>query len=95
MTTAIQIALCVLGVNLLSCLVYGWDKLMARSRKRRVPEATLLALGALGGSVGAMLGMVLFRHKTDARAHPAFVWGVPLMFLAQLGAAAYLIQRAL
>lgn len=85
-------ALCILGVNLLTFLIYGLDKLNARRRRRRVPEATLLALGLLGGSVGAMLGMVVFHHKTDARAHPAFVWGVPLLFLAQLGAAMYLLR---
>ena len=82
MTTSIQIALCVLGVNLLSWLLYGLDKLLAIRRKRRV----------LGGSVGAMLGMALFHHKTDARAHPAFAWGVPLFFLAQLGAALWLTR---
>lgn len=92
MTEPVLYALCIGGVNLLTCLVYGLDKLNARRKRRRVPEATLLTLGLLGGSVGAMLGMVLFHHKTDARAHPAFVWGVPLMFLAQLGAALYLLR---
>lgn len=92
MTTTIQIALCVLGVNLLSCLIYGLDKLLASRRKRRVPEATLLTLALLGGSIGAMLGMALFHHKTDARVHPAFAWGVPLLFLAQLGAALWLTR---
>lgn len=79
-----SIALCILGVNLLSFLIYGLDKLLAIRRMRRIPEASLLTLAVLAGSVGAMLGMLVFHHKTDARAHPAFVWGVPALFLAQL-----------
>ncbi len=79
-----SIALCILGVNLLSFLIYGLDKLLAIRRRRRIPEASLLTLAVLAGSVGAMLGMLIFHHKTDARAHPAFVWGVPALFLAQL-----------
>ena len=83
------IALCLLGVNAMTLLVYGLDKALAKGRRRRVPESALLTLAFLGGSVGAMLGMVCFRHKTDARAHPAFVWGVPLLFLAQLALCAW------
>lgn len=88
-------ALCLLGVNTLTFLIFGLDKLLAVKRRRRIPEATLLTLGFLTGSIGAMLGMALFRHKTDARAHPGFVWGIPAMFLAELGLAVYLILRVL
>ena len=84
-------ALCLLGVNLMTFLLFGLDKLLARKRQRRVPEATLLTLAFLGGSPGAMLGMVLFHHKTDARAHPGFVWGIPVMFLLELTAASYYV----
>ena len=42
-----------------------------------------------------MLGMALFHHKTDARAHPGFVWGIPAMYLIELGTAVWLIQRGL
>lgn len=83
------VALCLLSVNLFSCLLFGLDKLLALLRRRRIPEATLLTLSLLGGSVGAMLGMTLFHHKTDARAHPGFVWGVPAMFLLELAACQY------
>ena len=84
MATPVKIALCIAGVNLLTFLLFGLDKLLAIRRRRRVPEATLLTLGVLGGSLGAMFAMSLFHHKTDARAHPAFVWGMPLACLAQL-----------
>lgn len=94
MTTELA-ALCLLGVNILTFFIYGLDKLLAIKHRRRIPEATLLTLGFLAGNIGAMLGMALFRHKTDARAHPGFVWGVPAMFLLEAFAAIYLIQRFL
>ena len=76
-----------LGINLLTFLIYGIDKWKARRDKWRVPEATLLMLAALGGSVGALLGMSVFHHKTK---HKKFLIGVPLILLAQL-ALAYLL----
>ena len=94
MSDPVTAALMILGVNGLSFLIYGLDKLLALRHRRRVPEASLLTLGLLLGSVGAMFAMCLFHHKTDARAHPAFVWGLPCMFLAQLGAALFLLLRA-
>lgn len=90
--TTIETALCLLGINLLTFLFYGLDKLLAVKRRRRIPEATLLTLSFLAGSVGAMLGMALFHHKTDARAHPSFVWGVPAMYLFELTAAVYFLR---
>ena len=86
MSSELKIVLCVLGVNLLCFLIFGLDKAFAVRRKRRIPEATLLTLSFLGGSVGAMLGMTVFRHKTDARAHPSFAWGIPAIFLLELTA---------
>ena len=86
-------ALCLLGANLLTFFCFGLDKLLAIKRRRRIPEASLLTLSVLAGSPGAMLGMALFHHKTDARAHPGFVWGIPATFLIELAAAEYLIQR--
>ncbi len=93
-TELMQPTLCVLGVNLLSFLIFGLDKLLARKQGRRVPEASLLTLGILGGSVGAMLGMLVFRHKTAARRHPAFCWGLPLVFLLQLAVCTWLLWRS-
>ncbi len=45
-------------------LAFGWDKWRAGRAGRRVSEFTLVALGALGGWPGGLLGMTLFRHKT-------------------------------
>lgn len=55
--------------------------LTSRMPKRRIPEKTLFAVSAIGGSVGAIAGMWLFRHKTQ---HWYFVYGMPGILLAQL-----------
>ena len=79
-----------LGINLLTFFIYGIDKWKAKRKKRRVPEATLLMLAALGGSVGALLGMFVFHHKTK---HKKFLIGVPLILLAQLVLAYLLLVK--
>ena len=79
-----------LGINLLTFFVYGIDKWKAKRDKWRVPEATLLMLAALGGSVGALLGMFVFHHKTK---HKKFLIGVPLILLAQLVLAYLLLVK--
>ena len=51
-------------MNFLTWVIYGLDKGRAKSGKWRIPERTLLILAAIGGSVGALIGMLMFRHKT-------------------------------
>ena len=51
------------------------------SKGRRIPEATLLLLAAIGGSIGAWLGMMVWRHKTQ---HLKFKYGVPTIILLQV-----------
>ena len=74
------------AVNLVTFTVYGVDKAKARRGAWRVPEKTLFLLPLLGGSVGALLGMLVFRHKTK---HWYFVWGIPLILLAQIAMAVW------
>ena len=79
-----------LGINLLTFFVYGIDKWKAKRDRWRIPEATLLMLAALGGSVGALLGMSVFHHKTK---HKKFLIGVPLILLTQLALAYFIALR--
>ena len=51
-------------MNFLTWVIYGLDKGRAKSGKWRIPERTLLILAAIGGSVGALIGVLMFRHKT-------------------------------
>jgi len=71
-------------------LIYAWDKVQARRGGRRVPERTLLCLAALGGGVGAVLGVYLIRHKTrKAR----FAIGVPVALAAQVALGTWAVLR--
>ena len=78
------------AINLLTFCVYGADKRRAKiPGARRVPEKTLLGLAAIGGSLGALAGMRVFRHKTR---HWYFRYGIPAILLAQAAAAVFLAQ---
>ena len=57
------------------------DKRKAKKKLWRIPEATLLGIAALGGSVGSLIGMYAFRHKTR---HLKFTLGIPAILIAQL-----------
>jgi uncharacterized membrane protein YsdA (DUF1294 family) len=78
-----------LAVNVLTFIVYGVDKWKARRGRWRVPEATLMGLAALGGSVGAWLAMQLFRHKTQKK---KFRYGVPALFVLQVAAVLFYLN---
>ena len=77
-------------INLLTFGAYGIDKCKAQKNAWRIKESTLLLLAAAGGSVGALLGMQIFRHKTK---HPKFTVGVPLILLVQIGLAVWWVLR--
>ncbi|MDD7196335.1 MAG: DUF1294 domain-containing protein [Acidaminococcus fermentans] len=68
-------------INLITFAVYGYDKFCARRGAWRVPEIRLLFLAAVGGSLGALLAMFLFRHKTK---HLKFTIGVPVILGLQI-----------
>lgn len=74
-------------INIVAMVVYGWDKLCAIRKWWRVPELTLLIIAAIGGSVGALIAMRLFHHKT---LHLKFKYGVPLILAAQIAGLVYL-----
>lgn len=68
-------------INALALLFMYLDKQFAKRHKRRIPEAVLLGTALSGGSVGILVGMALFHHKTRK---PKFYITVPLMLAAQL-----------
>lgn len=71
----------ILIVNTLSFLLFALDKYKARRNLWRIPEKTLFLSAILGGSIGALAGMYLFRHKTK---HKIFTFGIPVIFTLQL-----------
>ena len=76
-------------MNLIAFALMGIDKRRAkREGMRRIPEKTLFLSALLGGSVGAIVGMRTFRHKTR---HWYFVWGMPLILAAQIALTIWLI----
>lgn len=54
----------VIVINVITLMMYGIDKWKAKHSKWRIPEATLLIMAAVGGSIGAWTGIKLFHHKT-------------------------------
>jgi len=71
----------ILIVNVLAFLLYGIDKWKAKHSRWRIPESVLLGMAAVGGSVGAWLGMHVWHHKTQ---HKKFRYGVPAILVAQI-----------
>ena len=69
------------AINLITFFVYGIDKWKAKRSKWRIEESTLLWWAVFGGSIGALLGMKVWHHKT---LHRKFTWGIPTILLAQL-----------
>lgn len=80
-TPAALAGLWLLAANLLSFALMGFDKRRSRRGGRRVAELTFFSLALLGGSLGAILGMYTFRHKTR---HWYFRYGLPAILAGQL-----------
>lgn len=68
-------------MNAIGFLIMLADKKKARQGLWRIPESTLMTIAALGGSIGSLLGMKLFRHKTK---HLKFTLGIPLILTLQI-----------
>ena len=76
-----------LVIKAVTFIVYGIDKYKAKEAKWRIPEATLLLLAALGGSIRAWMGMKVWHHKTM---HKKFKYRIPAFLLIQIALMAYL-----
>ena len=80
------LAIWLILINLVTFFVFGLDKLKAKRKVnheavRRVPEKTLFLLAAIGGSIGALLGMKVWHHKT---LHKSFRFGIPAILILQI-----------
>ena len=69
------------AVNLIGFALMGIDKYTAKKRAFRIPEATLFIVAIIGGSIGSIIGMYAFRHKTR---HWYFVYGMPAILILQI-----------
>ena len=88
MDTLHQLSLYYLAaINVITFLIYGIDKWKAKKNKWRISESTLLMLSAIGGSVGAWIGMKTWHHKS---LHKKFKYGIPFILTLQLALMVYL-----
>ena len=77
-----------LTLNFLTFIIYGIDKFKAKKAKWRISEATLILLAVIGGSIGAWLGLQVWRHKTQ---HKKFFIGIPMILTLQVIATIYIL----
>jgi len=80
-----------LFINIIVFFLAGYDKHQARKNKRRIPENTLFLLEAIGGTIGLLLAMLFFRHKTSK---PSFIIKFStIIFIQILIAVLFLIYK--
>ena len=84
------IALYLLFMNILGFALMLSDKRRVRRGDWRIRERTLFLAAVFGGSLGSILGMRLFHHKTR---HWYFVWGMPMILILQLAAGVLFLWR--
>lgn len=77
-------------INLTAFIMYFSDKTRAIKHRWRIPEATLLFIAVLGGSLGAFAAMKVFRHKTK---HPKFYITVPLLVIFHIAVIIYVFLK--
>ena len=90
MTTEQLILICLVAINVVTFFMYGIDKWKAKHSKWRIPEATLLGMAVIGGSIGAWLDMRVWHHKTM---HKKFLFGISLIILTQIAIVLWIIIR--
>lgn len=85
-----RILLYILAINLIAFAAMGIDKWKAKRGAWRIPEQTLLSLVLLGGGIGGIAGMYMFRHKTKK---PRFFIGFPVILISEIVLAIYLLIK--
>ena len=79
-------------MNIIGIAVMGIDKSKAKRGAWRIEEATLFGVSIIGGSIGTLLGMYMFRHKTK---HIYFVIGMPLILILHIALAVFLFTKGI
>ena len=79
-------------MNIVGIAVMGIDKSKAKRGAWRIKEATLFGVSIIGGSIGTLLGMYMFRHKTK---HIYFVIGMPLILILHIALAVFLFTKGI
>ncbi len=77
-------------INVIAFMLMGFDKRRAKRHAWRIPEKTLFGSALLGGSIGAIAGMQVFRHKTK---HLSFQIGMPTILIVQIIIAVFLLIK--
>lgn len=67
-----------ISINLISFLVYALDKKKAKNKEWRIPESTLILLSIIGGALGGLMAMAIFKHKLSKK---IFYIGIPLIII--------------
>ncbi len=83
MSVYLWLAAYMLAINVVGFFSMYLDKRKARKKLWRIPEATLFLIAIIGGSIGSLIGMHVFRHKTR---HWYFVFGIPFILFLQVAA---------
>ena len=77
----LPILIIIILFNLIAFALFGIDKKLAIKNKRRIPISVLFIVSAIGGTIGAILGMLVFHHKTSKM---YFILGIPLIFIIHI-----------
>ena len=77
-----------IGINLVTFIAFGIDKRRAAKHRYRIPEKNLFGLAFAGGSIGALFGMYVWRHKTRVW---YFVVGIPMILIMQVAVIIFIL----
>jgi uncharacterized membrane protein YsdA (DUF1294 family) len=84
----VVMGLYLLLINIITLALYAIDKLNAKTDSWRISERMLIMFAVAGGSIGALLGMYICRHKTRK---PKFKFGIPVILVLQIVLVIYLV----
>lgn len=88
--TPLNVIIYLLAINLIGLLIMYIDKRKAKYGRWRIPEKTLLIIALLGGSIGTIGGMYLFRHKTQKL---KFTLGFPTILISEIIVITYFLIK--